>query len=64
MLGVCDYIKNTIFNKLTNGDKSNVPKGETFDWRLLFLFMLVSILFLLNLMIVVVAVVVFYLLAR
>lgn len=34
MLGVCDYIKNTIFNKLTNGDKSNVPKGETFNWAL------------------------------
>lgn len=33
MLGVCDYIKNTIINKLTNGDKSNVPKGETFNWR-------------------------------
>lgn len=31
MLGVCDYIRNTIFNKLTNGDKLNVPKGEIFN---------------------------------
>lgn len=32
MLGVCDYIRNTIFNKLTNGDKLSVPKGEIFNW--------------------------------